>query len=243
MNAGLKASGSGREFKISRADGYMGVMIDDLVSRGVTEPYRMFTSRAEYRLRLRSDNADQRLTPLGIEFGLVSDERAALFHVKQGHIGKGIEVLKSLSLTPNEAENHGISIKKDGRHRSAFELLSYKDVSIDDLGKIWPEIAELDKDTIGQVIIEARYAVYLERQEADIAALRRDEALSIPADFSYEGISGLSTELRTKLEKHAPETLAQAGRIDGMTPAALMLVLAHLKRAGKATGNSNKKSA
>lgn len=244
VNGALKASGSSREFKISRADGYMGVMIDDLVTRGVTEPYRMFTSRAEYRLRLRSDNADQRLTPVGIEFGLVSSERAALFHVKQAQISKGIDLLKSLSLTPNEAETHGISIKKDGRHRTAFELLSYKGVSLADLSAIWPEIGSLEDGIAEQVIIEARYAVYLERQDADIAALRRDEALSIPAGFSYEGISGLSTELRTKLAKHAPETLAQAGRIDGMTPAALMLVLAHLKRAGKMKASaSDKRSA
>ncbi len=164
--------------------------------------------------------------------------------MKQAQISKGIELLKSLSLTPNEAETHGISIKKDGRHRTGFELLSYKGVSLADLSAIWPEIGSLEDGIAEQVIIEARYAVYLERQDADIAALRRDEALSIPAGFSYEGISGLSTELRTKLAKHAPETLAQAGRIDGMTPAALMLVLANLKRAGKAKASaSGKKSA
>lgn len=233
VNGAFKATGTDKEFKISRADGYMGVMIDDLVTRGVTEPYRMFTSRAEYRLRLRADNADQRLTPLGIEIGLVGNERAELFHVKQQGVLKAIDLLKSFRLTPNEAETHNISIKKDGRHRSAFELLSYKGVSFADLIAIWPELKSLHQDIIDQVTIEARYAVYLKRQEADIAALRRDEALAIPIGFRYDGISGLSTELRTKLELHAPETLSQAGRIDGMTPAAMMLILAHLKRAGK----------
>lgn len=237
-NAALKASGSAEEFRISRADGYMGVMIDDLVTRGVSEPYRMFTSRAEYRLRLRADNADQRLTQLGIDFGLVGSERADLFHVKQAAIQKGIELLQSLSMTPNEAGNFGISIKMDGRRRTAFELLSYKDVSFEALTRVWPEIGELKDKIAQQVEIEARYAVYLERQEADIAALRRDEAHAIPRGFSYQGIAGLSTELRTKLETHAPETLAQAGRIDGMTPAALMLVLAHLKRDVKARKKS-----
>ena len=230
INAALKASGAEDPFKISRADGYIGVMIDDLVSRGVSEPYRMFTSRAEYRLRLRADNADQRLTGLGDGLGVVGAERAKMFHVKQAAITKGIELLKSLSLTPNEAADHGISIKKDGRRRSGFDLLSYKEVSFAQLAGIWPELDELDPGTVEQVGIEARYAVYLERQAADIASLRKDEALKIPPGFSYHGIPGLSTELQLKLTEQAPETLAQASKIDGMTPAALMLILAHVKR-------------
>ena len=196
----------------------------------------MFTSRAEYRLRLRADNADQRLTPVGEQFGLIGSERLKVFHVKQSAIEEGIALFKARSLTPNEAQTHGIAIKKDGRRRTAFELLSYKDVSFDRLAGIWPELLQLDALTVRQVVIEARYAVYLERQEADIAALRKDEALAIPSGFDYGQISGLSTELKTKLELHAPETLAQASRIDGMTPTALMLVLAHVKR-GRKSGN------
>ncbi len=241
-NAALKAGQSGadgsglEDLKISRADGYIGVMIDDLVTRGVTEPYRMFTSRAEYRLRLRADNADQRLTPVGERFGLIGPERLRLFHVKQSAIEEGIALFQARSLTPNEAQTHGIAIKKDGRRRTAFELLSYKDVSFGQLAQLWPEFQGLEPAVAKQVAIEARYAVYLERQEADIAALRKDEALAIPSGFDYGQISGLSTELKTKLERHAPETLAQASRIDGMTPAALMLVLAHVKR-GRKSGN------
>lgn len=238
-NGALKSKGQEQEFRISRADGYMGVMIDDLVTRGVTEPYRMFTSRAEYRLRLRADNADQRLTPIGIGIGLVGSERANMFHVKQQAIETGVKLLKSLSMTPNEADRFSISIKKDGRRRTAFDLLSYKDVSYDDLAGVWPELTELDDLTRQQIITEARYAVYLERQDADIAALRKDEAMAIPSGFCYDGIAGLSTELKTKLINSKPETLAQAGRIDGMTPAAMMLLLAHLKRAAK----QNRKSA
>jgi len=233
-NGALLASGCEDNLKISRADGYIGVMIDDLVSRGVSEPYRMFTSRAEYRLRLRADNADQRLTPVGERFGLVGSERAALFHVKQSAIQDGIALFQDRSVTPNEAAQHGLSIKKDGRRRTAFELLSYKDVTFEQVTAIWPELGELDAASLKQIEIEARYAVYLERQEADVAALRKDETLSIPSGFDYGGISGLSTELQTKLEQHNPETLAQAARIDGMTPAALMLILAHIKRGGKA---------
>lgn len=238
VNAALQAAGAGETFTISRADGYMGVMIDDLVTRGVSEPYRMFTSRAEYRLRLRADNADQRLTPLGVALGLVSSQRAAAFHVKQAAIADGISRLKAVSLTPNEAGGHGIAIKKDGRRRSGFELLSYKDVTLEMLTKIWPEIGAIETETARQVVTEARYAVYLERQEADIAALRKDEALTIPAGFDYDGIAGLSTELKLKLQRHKPDSLAQAGRIDGMTPAALMLLLAHIKRGRGASAKS-----
>ncbi|GJM03430.1 MAG: tRNA uridine 5-carboxymethylaminomethyl modification enzyme MnmG [Rhodomicrobium sp.] len=233
VNAALKAGGKEADFVISRADGYLGVMVDDLVTRGVTEPYRMFTSRAEYRLRLRADNADQRLTGIGIAYGLVGAERAKMFHVKQAALTAGVETLQALNLTPNEAEAHGITIKKDGRRRSAFEILSFKEVSFDGLVRIWPELADVDEKTARQIEIEARYAVYLERQQADIDALHKDEALKIPVGFDYSVISGLSTELRSKLERHAPETLAQAGRIDGMTPAALMLLLAHIKRASQ----------
>lgn len=238
INAALKASGTEDILRISRADGYIGVMIDDLVTRGVLEPYRMFTSRAEYRLRLRADNADQRLTRQGIALGVVGSKRREMFHVKQLALEAGLSLLNAVSLTPNEAERHGIAIKKDGRRRTGFEILSYKDVTFDQLAGIWPELNELSDDVARQVAIDARYAVYLQRQEDDIAAYRKDEALAIPKDFDYGSISGLSAELRNKLETHAPETLAQASRIDGMTPAALMLVLAHIKRGQKAVKKS-----
>ena len=237
-NAALMASGNDDALVISRADGYIGVMIDDLVTRGVSEPYRMFTSRAEYRLRLRADNADQRLTPVGLHYGLVGRDREEVFHVKQAAIEAGVGLLQSHSLTPNEAERHGLAIKKDGRRRTAFELLSYKGVSLAQLQGIFPDLKSVEPTISNQVVTEARYAVYLERQDADIAALRKDEALQIPQGFNYHGIAGLSNELRGKLTQHAPETIAQAARIDGITPAALMLVLAHVKRYGKRSGTS-----
>ncbi len=242
-NGALLAGGSADKLVISRADGYLGVMIDDLVTRGVSEPYRMFTSRAEYRLRLRADNADQRLTDVGANIGLIGKDRLALFHVKQTAIQEGIALLHSKNMTPNEAERHGLAIKKDGRRRSAFELLSYKGIDLGHLAAIWPDIGNLADQIARQVETEARYAVYLERQDADIAALRKDEALAIPPDFDYRVISGLSSELMGKLMGQKPETLAQASRIDGMTPAALMLVLAHIKRGQTGRSSSNQRSA
>jgi tRNA uridine 5-carboxymethylaminomethyl modification enzyme len=219
---------------VTRADGYLGVMIDDLVTRGVTEPYRMFTSRAEYRLTLRADNADQRLTPLGVAIGCVGRARAQSFAAKQQQLADGAALLRGLTLTPDRAAKHGLVINRDGRKRSAFELLSYPDIHLARLAAIWPEIGKLKSDIAEQLAVDARYAVYVERQEQDIAAFRKDEALAIPPGFTYAALPGLSTELRQKLERHRPASLGQAARLDGMTPAALMLLLAHVKKGAAA---------
>jgi tRNA uridine 5-carboxymethylaminomethyl modification enzyme len=230
INAALAAGGGGREFIVSRADGYLGVMIDDLVTRGVSEPYRMFTSRAEFRLRLRADNADQRLTPVGIDLGCVGAARQAGFRAKAKALADGTSLLQSLALTPSEAARHGLDINKDGRRRTAFELLAHRDVDLRSLRAVWPELGGLDPRTAEQLEIDARYASYVRRQDLDVAALRKDAAVRIPADFDYAGLPSLSAEVRQKLEAHRPVTLAQAGRIEGMTPAALLLLLASLKR-------------
>jgi len=230
INAALMAGGRQARFSITRADGYLGVMIDDLVTRGVTEPYRMFTSRAEYRLTLRADNADQRLTPLGGAVGCVGSARSAAFAAKAKQLEQGEALLRSLMLTPDEAAKSGLSINRDGRKRSAFELLSYPDVDVARLTTIWPEIGRLDSEMAEQLAVDARYAVYVKRQELDIAAFRKDEGIAIPSEFAFAALPGLSTELRQKLERHRPASLGQAARLDGMTPAALMLLLAHLKK-------------
>jgi tRNA uridine 5-carboxymethylaminomethyl modification enzyme len=234
ISAALLAGGGIERFGMSRADGYLGVMIDDLVTRGVTEPYRMFTSRAEYRLTLRADNADQRLSPLGIAIGCVGAERSAAFAAKSKRLAEGEALLRSLTLTPDEAAKHGLSVNRDGRKRSAFDLLSYPDVDVARLATIWPEIAGLDSEIAEQIAVDARYAVYVKRQELEIAAFRKDESIAIPDGFVFASLPGLSTELRQKLEFHRPASLGQAARLDGMTPAALMLLLAHLKKGAAA---------
>ncbi|HEX5930481.1 MAG TPA: tRNA uridine-5-carboxymethylaminomethyl(34) synthesis enzyme MnmG, partial [Methyloceanibacter sp.] len=234
INAALSASGGDRRFSVSRADGYFGVMIDDLVTRGVTEPYRMFTSRAEYRLTLRADNADQRLTPLGIDVGCVGAARGAVFAAKSKKLAEGAALLGSLALTPDEAAKFGLAVNRDGRKRSAFELLSYANVDVARLAAIWPEIGKLDPGIAEQLAVDARYAVYMRRQELDIAAFRKDEGTAIPGDFAFAALPGLSAELRQKLDRHRPANLGQAARLDGMTPAALMLLLAHLKKGAMA---------
>jgi tRNA uridine 5-carboxymethylaminomethyl modification enzyme len=234
INAALAASGAERRFTVTRADGYLGVMIDDLVTRGVSEPYRMFTSRAEYRLTLRADNADQRLTPRGIEIGCVGSDRGEAFAAKSKRLAEGEALLRRLALTPDQAAKHGLSINRDGKKRSAFELLAYPDVDVARLAPIWPEIGRLDTGIAEQLAADARYAVYVKRQDEDIAAFRKDEAIAIPDGFAFEALPGLSTELRQKLERHRPASLGQAARLDGMTPAALMLLLAHLKKGAAA---------
>jgi tRNA uridine 5-carboxymethylaminomethyl modification enzyme len=231
INAALAASGSADRFGVTRADGYLGVMLDDLVTRGVTEPYRMFTSRAEYRLTLRADNADQRLTPLGSAIGCVGEERRAAFAAKQKKLADGETLLRALTLTPDQAAKHGLVINRDGRRRNAFELLSYPDVNLTRLTGIWPEVGHIDADVASQLAVDARYAVYVKRQELDIAAFRKEEGIIIPQDFAFDRLPGLSTELRQKLERRRPASLGQAARLDGMTPAALLLLLAHLKKA------------
>ncbi len=208
----------------------MGVMIDDLVTRGVSEPYRMFTSRAEYRLRLRADNADQRLTPLGLDFGCVGGERRQVFVRKYKALDEGRRLLESLTITPNQAARHGLDINRDGRRRSAFELLAHPGIDLARLRSIWPQVDGLEAGVAAQLGVDARYAAYVGRQELDIAVLRKEEDIRIPAAFEYGAIAGLSAEVRQKLEALRPTSLAQAGRMEGMTPAALMLLLAHLRR-------------
>jgi tRNA uridine 5-carboxymethylaminomethyl modification enzyme len=236
INAALCAGGGAREFVVSRADGYLGVMIDDLVTRGVTEPYRMFTSRAEFRLRLRADNADQRLTPLGIDLACVGGARAATFAAKSHALADATRLLEGFTFTPTEAARHGFEINKDGRRRTGLELLAYPDIDLKRLRPVWPELGALDARIGAQIEIDARYAAYVRRQDIDIAALRKDEKAAIPAHFDYTTLASLSAEVRQKLELHRPATLAQASRIEGMTPAALMLLLAGLKKqAGRKT--------
>jgi tRNA uridine 5-carboxymethylaminomethyl modification enzyme len=230
INATLKCGGSQHNFVVSRADGYMGVMIDDLVTRGVSEPYRMFTSRAEYRLRLRADNADQRLTPIGLDLGCVGGERSRAFAGKNKALSEGRRLLESLTITPNEAARHGLDINRDGRRRSAFELLAHPGIDLMRLRALWPQVGELEAGVAAQLEVDARYAAYVDRQALDIAALRKDEDVRIPGGFAYDLIAGLSAEVRQKLEALRPTTLAQAGRMEGMTPAALMLLLAHLRK-------------
>ena len=234
--AGLNAAalaGEGDEIIIDRAQAYLGVMIDDLVTRGVSEPYRMFTSRAEYRLQLRADNADQRLTDKGISIGCVGAKRARMHQEKQSALDDARKFAKSISLTPKEAERHGLSLNKDGQRRSAFELLSYPSVTITQLAKIWPRFGALAPKVAEQIEIDAKYDVYLSRQAADIAAYRRDESFELPDEFDYATLPGLSNEMKQKLQAHRPRTIGQAGRIDGITPAALTLLVAHARRAKK----------
>jgi tRNA uridine 5-carboxymethylaminomethyl modification enzyme len=230
INAALSAAGGAQTFVVSRADAYLGVMIDDLVTRGVTEPYRMFTSRAEFRLRLRADNADQRLTPMGEHLGCVSALRSRLYSNKNNQLSTLANVLSQKTLTPTEAERNGIEINNDGRRRTAFEILSYTSVSYDRLAEIWPELRNFDPAIAAQIEIDAQYDSYVKRQELDVAALRRDEAIAIPDDFDYATLPSLKAELRQKLAQQRPATLAQAGRIEGMTPAALLLILAAVKK-------------
>ncbi len=233
INAALAAGGRGDPFVVSRTDGYVGVMVDDLVTRGVSEPYRMFTSRAEFRLKLRADNADQRLTAAGIALGCVGRERQAHFEAKTKALSEGLSLLNQLSLTPTEAARHGLTVNRDGRRRTAFELLSFPDISFDHLVPIWPELGSLAPQIAAQLGVDARYAAYLRRQDEDVAQLKRDEAVSIPVDFDYAAIPSLSAEVRQKLVQHRPGTIAQAGRIEGVTPAALLTLLARVK-AGRA---------
>lgn len=214
----------------SRTQSYIGVMIDDLTSRGVAEPYRMFTSRAEFRLSLRADNADERLTPLGIEIGCVDSPRAEKFGRYSADVKQAIAELQNKVVTPNEAQARGIAINQDGRRRSALELLAYPDFDLTSLTKIWPELSELEPKIAEAVEIYATYAVYMDRQNADIAATKRDEERRIPPGFDFASLSGLSNELKQKLEKARPLNLAQAAQLDGMTPAAISLLIAYLNK-------------
>ena len=228
LNAALAAGGA-EPIVFDRADGYLGVMIDDLVTRGITEPYRMFTSRAEYRLTLRADNADQRLTDKGIALGCVGQARSKRHAAKMAALGAAKALAKSLTMTPNEAARHGLALNRDGHRRSAFELLAYPEIEWDVLRGIWPELSAVDPSIAVHLEIDAKYDVYLKRQTADVDAFRRDEGLVL-TDIDYADVPGLSNEARAKLEAARPRTVGQAGRLDGLTPAALGILAAYLRR-------------
>ncbi len=228
LNAALAASGAGATV-FDRADGYLGVMIDDLVTRGITEPYRMFTSRAEYRLTLRADNADQRLTDKGVALGCVGSARVARHRQKMAELDFARQLARSLTLTPNEAARHGLALNRDGHRRSAFELLAFPEIGWPEIRAIWPELSTVAPAIAVHLEIDAKYDVYLKRQSADVEAFRRDEGLLL-TDIDYSLVPGLSNEARSKLEAARPRTVGQAGRLDGVTPAALGILAAYLRR-------------
>jgi tRNA uridine 5-carboxymethylaminomethyl modification enzyme len=228
-NAGLRARGD-VEIVLSRTESYLGVMVNDLTTRGVAEPYRMFTSRAEFRLHLRSDNADQRLTSLGIDRGLVGESRQEAFNGKVKALDEGRNLLNSMQATSSEARGAGIIVNADGHRRSAFDLLAYPGVGPAEIQKLWPQIGTIGTAILEQLSIDAQYAVYLDRQRADVEAVRRDEGIGIPSWLDYALIPGLSNELKQKLAAHRPATLAAAQAIEGMTPAAATLLLALIRR-------------
>ncbi|MBN9020004.1 MAG: tRNA uridine-5-carboxymethylaminomethyl(34) synthesis enzyme MnmG [Rhizobiales bacterium] len=234
LNAAQRAGGAdGVAF--ARSDSYIGVMIDDLVTRGVSEPYRMFTSRAEYRLSLRADNADQRLTDWGDALGLIGTERRHRFGEKKAQLAQAAELYRGVALTPTEAARRGLAVNQDGVRRSAFDLLAYPDVTPARLALIWPELGAFPQAIQAQVESDAKYAVYLERQRHDIDSVRRDEGVTLPDDLDFAGMDGLSNELKLRLSTVRPATLGQAARIEGMTPAALALILARTRRPGRRT--------
>lgn len=230
VNAALAVSGSNKTFELDRADAYIGVMIDDLVTLGTAEPYRMFTSRAEYRLLLRADNADLRITQRGVDIGLVGSGRHKVFAEKSIALNAARDALLSLNETPNSLRNHGFEINQDGIRRNGIEILSYQNVDYAKMSHAWPQLNGIRPDIIEQLEIEATYSSYLERQDADIKALRRDENLRLPADIDYNGIPSLSNEVCDKLSRVRPETIGQAARISGVTPAAITALLAYVKR-------------
>src|SRR3954451_12283517 len=233
LNAALAAGGA-EQIVFDRADGYLGVMIDDLVTRGITEPYRMFTSRAEYRLTLRADNADQRLTDKGMALGCVGQARSVRHRAKMAALDAAKQLAKSLSITPNEATRHGLALNQDGVRRSAFELLAYPDIGWSVVRGVWPELSAIDAGIAVHLQIDAKYDVYLKRQMADVDAFRRDEGLILDG-IDYGLVPGLSNEARTRLKAALPRTVGQAGRLDGLTPAALGILAAYLRREARKT--------
>ena len=233
LNAAAEALGKD-PVRFNRRTSYIGVMIDDLVTRGVTEPYRMFTSRAEFRLSLRADNADQRLTPLGIEIGCVGEGRRRVFEGKMAGLEKARGVVSGLSWTPSEVAARGVRIASDGGRRNGYALLAFPDVSFDTLVSLDASLGSIPRDIAQQLERDALYANYIARQERDVAAMERDEAQEIPEGFDYGDVRGLSTEVRLKLEAARPRTLAQAARVEGITPAALTVILARIRKLQKA---------
>lgn len=229
MNA-ARLAGGGEAVILQRTEAYIGVMVDDLTSRGVTEPYRMFTSRAEFRLSLRADNADQRLTPMAESWGILGEERRLKFNAVKDMLDKAREQTKALNITPNLAAKFELNLNMDGVRRSAYELLSYPNIGFGQLVEIWPELNSIDSKTREALEIESQYAVYLKRQQNDIAVMEREERLSIPDSLDMESISGLSNELKQKLKLRKPATIAEAQRVDGMTPAAVALLIAQIKK-------------
>ena len=230
INAARRAGGS-ETIEISRTEAYIGVMVDDLTSRGITEPYRMFTSRAEFRLSLRADNADRRLTPLAEKLGIVSADRLARFRDREDRIAAARRLAQQLNVTPNEAARHGLELNRDGVRRSAYDLMSYPDIDIARLCAIWPELGQFDSATKQALETEARYAVYLERQSVEARQMRREEATAIPSGMDFSAVPGLSNELKHKLSSRQPRSIAEAQRIDGMTPAALAIVISCIRNA------------
>jgi tRNA uridine 5-carboxymethylaminomethyl modification enzyme len=231
INAALLAAGGRPDFAPSRADGYLGVLIDDLTTQGISEPYRMFTSRAEWRLSLRADNADLRMTPLGLKVGCVDSTRARQFEAKVAALAAARVKLAEVTLTPQAAMAHGIRVNQDGQRRSGLGLLAYPGVTVASLTAIWPELGGVRPDVAEQLEIEARYRGYLERQAAEVEAFRREEAMRLSEWIDYGALGGLSGELRLALERARPATLGAAARIPGMTPAALTLLFRHVRKA------------
>jgi tRNA uridine 5-carboxymethylaminomethyl modification enzyme len=230
VNAARIASGA-EPIIIQRTEAYIGVMVDDLTSRGVTEPYRMFTSRAEFRLSLRADNADERLTPMAERLGILGAPRGKRFATRAAKLDAARTLAKSLTITPNAAAHLNLRLNMDGVRRSVYELLAFPDIDFQRVGQIWPELREIDGRIAEALEIEAQYAVYLERQKADVAAMEREEALLIPSGIDFSAVPGLSNELKQKLLQRQPRSLAEAQRIDGMTPAALALVITQIRKA------------
>ncbi|MFN3170551.1 MAG: tRNA uridine-5-carboxymethylaminomethyl(34) synthesis enzyme MnmG [Hyphomicrobiales bacterium] len=229
LNAARKTGGND-SIRFGRETSYLGVMIDDLTSRGITEPYRMFTSRAEYRLRLRADNADQRLTQTGIDLGLISDARRQVYETKTKALSKARADFEAVTASPHELARHGLSVKQDGRVRSAFDVLGFPTISLDDVLRVWPTLNAHATDILQQVAVDAHYAVYVDRQDAEVVALNKESALTIPADIDFDVLPGLSNELKQRLKATRPATLAEARRLEGMTPSALALLLVHVRK-------------